>query len=146
MGAWRCDVLSALLVLCVLAMVGDVAFSAVRREHHRTLARYGIHVDAPAPRRGVRSRTTGVIGNYVVLGDELLVELDVRTSEPGANRRWARCDSSRCADRALSAWRSSDALLTIEDRHGFLTLRGPLLGDEEVVQLHALAQPPLART
>ena len=128
--------LTGLFFVCVYLMIGDVLLGVVRRTHRVTLARYGI-VSAPSPAtRHRRERSHGAIRDYLVLGDELLVELDVRSSRRGRpTTNWARCDASAMSGAVLQRWRDGDVRIDIEDRHGFLTLRC----DDETVQLVGLS-------
>ena len=132
--------LSALFVVCLAVIIGEVLLGIVRRTHRQTLASYGIDVEQTIRPHSYREHGEGTIRDYLVLGDELLVELDVHRVRRGHPiSRWARCDASAQADAQLRKWRTHESTITIDDRNGFITLHCA----HERVQVMALAQPPV---
>lgn len=128
--------LIGLFLVCVSLMIGDVLLAAVRRTHRATLARHGVAGGPGHRTHHRRERGHGAIHNFLVLGDELLVEIDMRSSRPGhLTSSWARGDASVMTGAALQRWRDGNVRIEIQDRDGFLTLRS---GDE-IVQLVGLS-------
>ena len=62
--------LSALFVVCLAVIIGEVLLGIVRRTHRQTLASYGIDVEQTIRPHSYREHGEGTIRDYLVLGDD----------------------------------------------------------------------------